>query len=420
MRTRFTAGWQQVVACFLMMGTGGMIASAYGVVAVPLSHAFHPSRMVLMLVMTIMTASSGLLSPLLGNLMDRFSLRWLMGFGAALIVAGFLALSFVTSFDQVFVVYGVFMAIANILVGPMAASVLLPRWFVKRRGTALGIAISGVAMGTVVFPPLIQALFDHSDWRTALRLLALITGLCTLPATALIVNRPADKGLHPDGADQEPKASGSANDAPLLSVREILRDPTFWMTGATVAVVLSGMMGMVTNLVPLAIDQGIKPTAAALLISVYAACGFVAKLTFAAVADRVNLRHLFFLILSVFTIGMACFIHTSGGYWQLAIGAGLIGTGGVMIPLQGLLVPRVFGKNVVGRVSGLLNMVVLSALLITPSLFGLIFDLTGKYDAVFIFFTALVAATMLIVPNIRLQPKSLAPEGHGEIKLAPM
>lgn len=403
MNASFGTGWRQVAACLFLMASGAMVSSAYGIVAVPLDAEFRPSRMVLMLTITVMSLVSGLLAPLAGSLMDRVSLRLMMGAGAVSLVTGFALLSLATSFTQVLVIYGVFMAPANLLVGPMAAAVLLSRWFVRRRGTALGIAVSGVALGGFVFPPLIQFLLDNHDWRDALRILAIVVALCTLPAAALVVDRPSDKGLHPDGAATEPPGQQAAGDQPQLSTRALLTDPTFWIVAVVMSVVLSGMMGMVTNLPPLAVGQGIDPAAAALLISVYAATGFIAKLAFAAVADRLNLRHLIFLSLAGFASGMACLIGADLGYGMIALGVGIAGLfGGVMVPLQALLVPRIFGPHVVGRVSGILNLVVLGALLATPPIFGLIFDMTGSYDAIFVTFAALSLATMLLVPHMRL------------------
>jgi MFS family permease len=392
------------------MAAGAMVSSGYSVVAVPLGEEFRPTRMVLMLTMTVMSLAGGLLSPLLGSLMDRVSLRLLMLLGAASLAAGFVAVSFATSFTQVLVIYGLFMAPANILVGPMAATVLLSRWFVRRRGTALGFAIAGVSLGGFIYPPLIQLLLDNYEWREAFRLLALIVFLTTVPAAALVVNRPADRGLHADGAAADPDLHRADAPAARLSTRAILTDPTFWIVAAVLSVVMSGMMGTVTNLVPLAMDEGIDPTAAALLISIYSGFGFLAKLFFAAVADRLNPRHLIFLALAGFGLGMASIIGAEAGYWLIAIGVGLIGLfGGLMTPLQGLLIARIF-PAAVGRVSGLMTVVILGALLATPPLFGLIFDVTGDYDAIFIAFAALAATTMLIVPYLRLQPKAAAPE----------
>jgi MFS family permease len=410
MKAGFAVGWRQVAACLVLMAVSAMVASTYSIVAVPLAREFHPSRMVLMLAMTVMTAGAGLMAPILGPLMDRMSLRRLMALGCAMLVAGFVALSFATSFLQVIVIYGLFMAAANILMGPMPAMVLLSRWFVGGGGTAMGLAISGVAFGAIIFPPIIQGLLDGFPWREAMRLLALILAVCSLPAVTLISNSPADKGLHPDGAPVDPVASEARPDAPHLSAREVLTDPAFWMVGAMIAVVLSGMLGLVTNIVPLALDHQVDPNSAALLISIYAATGFVGKLTFAAVSDRLNLRHLALLVLGLFGSGMVCLLWADGGYWMIALGVGLVGFGGVMIPLQGLLVPRIFGLAVIGRVSGYLNTLVLCTLLATPPIFGGIFDLTGSYSAGFMIFAALTAGAMLMAPYIRLHPRGAAPE----------
>ena len=416
MGSGFGAGWRQVIACLLMMAAGAMVTSGYGVIAVPLSEEFGPSRMVLMLTMTIMALGSGLLSPMLGALADRSSLRLLMGLGAGLIVAGFVALSFATSFAQVLIIYGLFMAPANVLVGPMPATVLLTRWFVKRRGTALGFAIAGVSLGGAAYPPIAQALLDNFDWREALRLLALVVALSTLPMVFFVANSPAEKGLYPDGADAAPETTLADTRMAEFSLRGLLSDPTFWILGAIFGLVMSGMMGMATNLVPLAVDEGIEPSSAAFLISIYAGCGLLAKLIFAAVADRLTPRQLILISLTGFAAGMACLIGAEAGYWMIALGVGLIGLfGGVMVPLQGLLVPRIFGQSVVGRITGILSLVVLCALLSTPPMFGLIYDLTGNYDAIFTAFAGLAIVIMLLVPHLRLHPKeAVVPEATHE------
>ncbi|MCE7796775.1 MFS transporter [Sphingobium sufflavum] len=413
---KFIIGWRQVGACLVLLAAGAMIASVYSVVAVPLAKEFQPSRMVLMLAMTIMSMVGGALSPILGSQMDRRSLRGMMFLGAGLLSVGFVALSFATSFTQVLIVYGLFMAPANVLIGPMAASVLISRWFVRRRGAAIGIAITGVALGGFFFPPLIQGLLDFFSWRDAFRLLGLIIGLMTFPAVALVINTPAERGLHPDGVEPDPEAVRALAAQPVLTSRQVLADPTFWCAALVFAVVLSGMKGMVTNLVPLALDEGIKPTVAALLISIYSACGFVAKFSFAVVSDRLNMRTLLFVSLAGFATGAILLTRADMGYAVIATGVGLIGLfGGLMVPTQGLFIPRVYGAGAAGRVGGLMSFVTLCALLSTPPIFGLIFDLTGNYDAIFLSFAVLAVGVMLVVPRIRLpqRPAPTARDGEG-------
>lgn len=411
--SNFAIGWRQAGACTALLAAMGMIAATYSIVAVPLGQEFHPSRMVLMLAMTLMAAVSAVLSPVLGSLMDRASVRLLMLGGAVCLSLAFVVLSFATTFTQVLIIYALLFAPANVLIGPMAASVLLSRWFVRRRGAAIGMAIAGVAIGGFLFPPIIQGLLNAFPWRTAFRLLGLIVACITIPAAALVVNRPADRGLHPDGSatDPEPaRAPGAAQ--PAFSARKILSEPTFWCAALVFAAVTSGMKGIVTNLVPLARDQGIEPTVAALLISIYSGCGILAKLGFAAVSDRLNVRTLMIVSLGGFAAGAACLVRADLGYAMIATGVGLIGFfGGLMVPMQGLFVPRVYGSAVAGRVGGLLTFVTLLALLSTPPLFGFIFDLTGTYRGICLAFAIICVVVMLVVPYIRTSARDVpAPE----------
>jgi MFS family permease len=409
MNAGFFVGWRQVAIGFLLLSAAGMIASTYSIVAVPLAKEFEPSRMVLMLTMTIMSGIGALLSPFFGNLMDRTSLRVLMPLGGLCLAAGYVGISLATTFDQVLIVFAVLIAPANILIGPVAVTVLLSRWFARQRGRALGIAIAGIAAGGFVFPMIIQGLLDANQWRDALRLLGLVILLWTVPAALLVIDRPSDRGLNPDGDAQPNELTRAEAAFAPISVREILKDPAFWMICVTVAVVTSGMKGMVTNLAPLAIDNGVTATDAATLISIYAGCGFLAKINFAMLADRVGPRVLMFAALGGFGCGMALLTQASGGYYSIALGVAVIGLfGGLMVPIESYLAPRVFGQRIVGRALGLIAGVILIALLSTPPLFGLIFDVTGSYRGIFYAFAGLAFAVMLGVPYIRLHPRETA------------
>jgi len=409
MAAGFSAGWRQVGACAVLLGCCGMIAATYSIIAVPFEAEFKQSRMVLMLAMTVMAGVSGLISPVLGNLMDRVSLRLMMGTGALLLALGYAALSLTTSFNQVLAIFGLLIAPANVLLGPIGATVLLSRWFVNRRGTAMGIAIAGIAAGGFVFPFIIQGLIDAFGWRQAMQLLALVIAALTVPAALLVVNRPSDLGLHPDGAASDPQVARQGATAPPLSVRAILGDPTFWLMVLIVSIVTSGMKGMVTNLSFVATDVGISATTAASLVSVYAGAGFIAKLAFAALADRVSPRVLMAISLAGFALGMAGMILAENGYAMIFASVLLIGLfGGLMVPMNSFLPPRVFGAAVVGKATGLMSAVQLVFLLSTPLIFGRISDAFGSYDAIFIAFAAIAVLAVALVPLVRLHPRAAA------------
>jgi MFS family permease len=410
MRLKFALGWRQVAAAFVLLASIAMITSSYSVIAVPLAREFQPSRMVLMLGITVVAVVSGLLGPLLGTLMDRVSLKRLMLLGSLLLASGYAALSFATSFTQVLVVFGVLIAPANVLLGPVAATVLLSRWFIKRRGTAIGIAIAGVSMGGVVFPPLIQFLLDTYEWHVAMRLFALLMLAVSGCAAAMVVDSPAERGLQPDGAESDPEAPRPGAKQSQGSIAAILADPAFWLLGLLFAVVISGMKGVVTNLAPLAIDEGITASQAALLISTYSGAGFFSKLGFAALADRIGPRILTLTGFAGFAAGMACLSQAHAGYWTIAAGAAMIGLfGGLMVPLKSFLVPKIFGRQVVGRAMGLMSTLSLCASLATPPVFGLMFDLTGSYSTINLIFAVLAATAILGVPYIRMHARDTEP-----------
>ena len=411
----FAIGWRQVASCFVLLACVATITTSFSVIAVPLAAEFKPSRAVLGLAMTVISGASAVLAPFLGGFMDRSSVKRMMLTGAVLLSGGFAALTLAQTFNQILLVYGLLIAPANVLLGPVAATVLLSRWFVKRRGAALGIAIAGVAMGGILFPPIIQGFLGSYPWREALRMFALMILALTLIAAALVVNSPAIKGLHPDGLDTEP-ARMPGSQVPL-SVRAILTDPAFWLIVMMVAVVTSGMKGMVTSLAPMAIDQGVKPAAAALLVSVYATCALFAKLFFAGIADRINLRYLAVISLAGFAGGMLVLTQAQLGYGLIAAGVGVVGLfGGLMVPLESMLGARVFGRQAVGRAVGLLSMVLLFALMATPPLFGLIFDLTGSYRGIYYTFGGLALLATLLVPYVRFHARDVEdPEGAAAL-----
>lgn len=409
MAASFAAGWRQVAVGFMLLAATGMVASTYSIIAVPLAKEFQPSRTVLMLAMTVLSGTSAVLAPLLGNLMDRVPLRRLMLAGGMCLALGYAAMSLATSFAQVLLVFGLLIAPANVLIGPVAITVLLSRWFAQKRGRAVGIAIAGISAGGFFFPLIIQALLNANEWRQALHLLSLVLLAWTIPVTMLVIDRPSDRGLNPDGAAEAPQISREELAKAPISAREVLSDPTFWVLAVTVSIVTAGLKGTITNLAPLAIDAGIRARDAASLISIYAACGFIAKLNFAALSDRLGPRTLMYISLAGFSVGMVCLTQASGGYVVIAFGIALAGLfGGLMIPAESYLAPRVFGQRAVGRAMGLLSGTILLAMLATPPIFGLIFDVFGSYTGVFWTFAGLALLALTWVRLIRLHPRGEA------------
>jgi MFS family permease len=387
--------------------------AAYSVIAVALNATFHPSRMVLMLSVTVLIGVGGLLGPFLGRSMDRGSLRRLMLLGVFLSAAGFLALSFTQSMTQVLIVYASLIAVACTLLGPISTNALLARWFSKRRGRAMGIAALGGSLGGFVFPPLIQGLIGEFGWRPGLQILAGIVFVLLAPVIYFFaVNRPSDLGLQPDG-DSAP-AVASRPQAARLTTRDLVRDPTFWLIAIATGLPFASSSGLTANLVQLVIAKGISATQGAFLLSATSIGSVVGKTLFAGLADRIDLRFGLAFCLIGFAVAMLSFWYAPG--YSLLVPASLL-MGiliGVIAPLWGLLLARAFGAENLGLVMGVISMVKMPLTLAAAPFFGWVFDKTGSYDDALLIAAGLCLAALVSLPRIRTREQIIAEPALGQ------
>lgn len=403
----FALGWRQVAAGFVLLALTSFIATTYSVIAVPLAKEFHPSRMVLMFAMTVLSGASAIISPPLGWLMDKVRLRAMATVGMILLAGGYAALSQVREFNHVFLVFGLLIAPANVLLGPLVITVLLSRWFVQRRGAAIGIAISGIGFGGFVFPPIVQQILNHFEWRNAMLVVAAMLLVVLLPAVLSIIERPEDCGTTPDGEPLPETGVTAAAAPPPPGYLTILTNRNFWLVTLFTGLITSGLKGMATNLVPMATDVGISATAASFLMSMYSGSAMVGKLSFVGISDRLTSRMIAVLALSGFAGGCLIMAMAGSSYLQMALSVILIGVlGGLMMPLQSFLLPRLFGARVTGRVGGVMNFLTMLALLTTPPLFGRVFDKTGSYSSVYFTLCAVALLAIFLTPLLRIDGRA--------------
>jgi len=410
-RTIFV-GWRQVAVSMLNQAMApGSIIVCFSVIAVPLQKAFGPSRTVLMLTMTITYLINGLANPLVGAAMDRYSIRKLLMWAAVLLAAGYFVLSFSRSMLLVFLAYGVFLSLANATLGPLSYSTLLPRWFVRRRARAVGIAVLGYALGGLILPPVFQYLIDTFGWRDALRLFAAFVIVFLVPVIGwLVIDKPSDVGLYPDGDAQPPPAAVAEGTAAPQSTASLLGDVNFWVVTLAVGLVLCGAAGVLGNMVQFVISRGFNATKGALVLSCFSAGSLSSKLLYAAFGDRLTPRLGLAAGLVLFMLSSIFFLR-SHTYTVLITGSFLLGAAvGVALPLWSYLTARLFGSANVGRVFGLMTIVVTPISLLAPPGLGRIYDLTGAYDEGFHLYILLALCALLLVTRLRMAMPPRVPE----------
>ena len=395
-------GWYlAIVAFLLLMVSNGAIMYSYSVVAVPLGLEFEASRVTMMLGVTVMTIAGGIMSPLFGSLIDRWSLRSMMLIGVFGMSCGYFLLSFTTASWQVPLIYGALMMLGLNLLGPLTTSTLLARWFSHKRGMVLGLAAIGTSVGGFVFPPVIQWLIDAYEWRDALRILALGCLILTIPAVMLVVNSPKDRGLGADGVALDA-------DAPLvlpeaITFKSLLADRNFWLIALVMSLLFSAYTGVLSNLVPLALNKGLSAEQGAFLISILAVAGIAGKIGFGTIADRVDLRLGYAASIVCVIIALLLFATTSSfSTFMLASGFMGFATGG-MLPVWGAILAILFGAANYGRVMGMMSPVIMPLTLVGAPLAGYIFDVTGGYAPAFVLFAGGLVLALIALPFIRIK-----------------
>jgi len=311
-----------------------------------------------------------------GPLADRWGARPLVFVGMLLVGGGFALASVARTLLEVYLAYGLGVGL-GVGCAYVPAVAVVQRWFVKRRGFASGLAVSGIGVGTLAMPPLAAWLIDAVGWRSAYLALGSLTAVIGVGMSLLIANEPRDKGTGPDGAAMD-------MDAPLspvagVAVGEAIRSPQFTCLYIACLISSFGVFVPFVHLVPYALDHQVSASSAVLLIGAIGVGSTVARFCLGTIADRMG-RQPFLLAMFV---GMAAALGIwalAAGFWPLAAFAFLFGLfyGGWVAILPAVIMDHFGGRNV-STILGILYTSAAIGTLVGPSAAGFMFDASGSY-----------------------------------------
>jgi sugar phosphate permease len=310
---------------------------------------------------------------------------------------------------QIVVIFMFIMAVTVGLSGPLAAQTLVTRWFVNRRGRALGISALGTSIGGFIIPIVTTSLIAAYGWREACFILGVSAFVILLPVAWAVVDEPkGSKGHAPSPADETSpeavEAMAAASDmtaAETLAadrdwrVMEVLREPSFWLLIAACLPLIVCFNAIQYNLGPLMQDLGIPAQRGSLIVSAMAVSMIFGKLLFGHQADIRPHRYLVALMGLGFVFCGFAFMQASS-FLSLLPAAIIMGfaTGGFM-PLIATIIGTRFGARSFGRVSGLTGPV-MAVGSFGPLLAGWMRDVSGSYQPVFVMVVCLAAVAAVI------------------------
>lgn len=279
MSSKVYYGWY--VAALAGLGIASSVAvfipATIGLLAEPVTREFGWSAQQIFFGPTFATASTILVAPFIGRAVDHFGARPVLL--VSFLVEALLIASFRFLDDSLPLFYARYAAFALLGTGTTAVAfaTLVSRWFDRRRGLALGIALAGTGLGGVLWSIGTQALFDRVGWRDAFLYLGAIVAFVILPLLLLVIREsPQAMGLEVDG---EASAAGTRPD-PLaqrdavtsLSLRQAVATGQYWLMAVTFFLCGLGIQGVQLHVVPMLKAQGESAAiAAAVQASLWAA-----------------------------------------------------------------------------------------------------------------------------------------------------
>jgi MFS family permease len=331
-----------------------------------------------------------LLGPVTGHLSDRFGPRIVVASGALIMGLGLALTSMIDRLWLGYLTYGlgVGVGVACAYV-PMVA--VVGGWFLRRRNTALGMAVAGIGFGTVLGAPAAAALIAHLGWRATYVVFAIAT-TAVLLGCALVVERPP---VHVTPS--------------RVRLADALRSPAFGFLYASSVTISIVIFVPLVYLPSFARDHGASEFASAALVGIIGGASVAGRMGLGSLADRAGVVRLYqasFLVLALsYGLWLAAASYPMMVVFAIVMGAGY----GGYVALSPAVIAHLFGTQRMGTVLGALYTSGGIGAMAGPPLVGLIIDRTGSYRvAIAAAFAVALISFALLIPLTRYERSARA------------
>ena len=377
------------------MGIGVNARSAFSLLFPPILDEFHWDRGVTAGAFSFGFVVSGILSPLIGRMMDRFGPRAVMKLGTGLMAAGFLLAPFTSEPWHLYLTIGVLVGGGSVCLGYSGQSLYLPNWFVRTRGLAIGLAFSDVGLGSVTLLPRVQLLILGAGWREACQALGLLILIVLTPINLLLRKRPEDMGLRPEG-DSAAESAHPAHPSNIVdpvwaatdcTLGRAVRTVRFWWLALGYFTALYAWYAVqVHNQTKYLQEIGFTANRAAWALGLVSLIGVAGQISLGHVSDQIGrewiwaVSNLGFVICYLALIVLRYDPSVSWLYLMVAAQGGL---GYGLTSVMGAMVAEIFQGRNFGGIFGTVMLAALAGGAAGPWLTGALHDALGNYTLAF-------------------------------------
>jgi MFS family permease len=368
--------------------------NSFGVFINPLTTEFGWSRALVTGSFSISTLIAGFSSIFMGLVSDRLGPRIVLTFCGILVGAGLMLMYFVVSAWQLYLFYAVLIGVGTGgLMAPQMSTVC--RWFIKRRNIMTAMLMVGGGLGGLIAPPVITWIIYTYNWRDAFLIMGIGVFILMILAAQFLKRDPSKIGQVAYGEQSEtpgrapPGISG-------LSLKQALQTKKFWVFAALLFCYGFCISTPAVHIVPYAIDIGISPVNAAIILSLMNGMVPVGSIVVALIADRIGSRRAFMTCVCLLASIMLLLLPVTNR-WLLSLFMMILsfGGGGLSV-IQSTLLAELFGMKSHGVILGCIVFTFTIGGAAGPLIAASVYDSTGSYRWVFLLCGVLVVVAIIL------------------------
>jgi MFS family permease len=387
-------GWIIVAVTFVSMGIGVNARTTFSLLFPPILDEYHWDRGVTAGSFSFGFVISAIMSPVIGRMMDRVGPRAVTELGTLLMGTGFLLAPLTTEPWHLYLTIGVLVGGGSVCLGYAGQSLFLPNWFVRKRGLAIGLAFSGVGLGSITLLPWAQSLIIRAGWRDACWDLGLLILIVLVPINLLLRKRPEDIGLRPDG-DAAPSSSNPARPSNIVdpywasidwTLARAVRTTRFWWLALGYFCALYAWYAVQVHQTKYLQDIGFSANRSAWALGLVSLFGVAGQISLGHVSDRIGREWVWAISALGFLI---CFLallelrYDQSLFWLYLMVAAQGGLGYGLTSVMGAIVAEIFQGRNFGGIFGMIMVSALAGGAAGPWLTGLLHDAMGDYTVAF-------------------------------------
>lgn len=370
--------WPLVVVSCLGLSYQSALTFSFGLFIEPLTLEFAWSRSQVSAGISLAALISIPLSPLLGVCVDRWGVRPLALPGIILtaISTGAFALTNGAT-SQWLALWGVY-SIVGVGINSMVWTAAVSSAFVKARGLALGVTLSGVALAQIIAPPFTQWLIDSFSWRGAFVGLALGWGAPVFVLCYLFLydgfNRPPTKPEESFDSHRAIKLAG-------LTIGQAGRSIALYRIALSTLIMMILTIGVIVHQVPILTEVGVDRQTAAYLASLAGIAGVVGKIATGYLMDRINADLVCSVTMASAAAAFFMLLQLSDSLLMIVIAMVILGyASGCKLQVCAYQTSRYGGLRNFGKIFGVMASLIATGAGVGPFLAGLVYDLYGSYE----------------------------------------